>query len=149
MFRNAAFIATAATLMLGACAQSSTAPGASAPADIRSLQQSVGDAQVTAAGAFAGRSNHVTTGSAAIARQGGQWVVVLGPDFFFDGAPDPHVALGKNGYDKNASLAKLQSNNGQQIYAIPAGLDVANFSEIWIWCDQFSVPLGVASLTLT
>ena len=38
-------------------------------------------------------------------------------DFSFDGAPDPHVALGNDGYKKEASLALLSSNNGKQVYA--------------------------------
>ena len=102
----------------------------------------------TARGTFEGKSNHVTTGHASIARAQGQWVVILEDDFTFDGAPDPHVALGNNGYDKNASLALLSSNKGRQVYAIPASLDVADFNEVWIWCDKFTVPLGVAKLTL-
>ena len=88
-------------------------------------------------------------GHASIGRVGKQWVVILEDDFTFDGAPDPHVALGNNGYDKNASLALLSSNSGKQVYAIPASLDVADFNEIWIWCDKFTVPLGVAKLSLT
>ncbi|MEM6357469.1 MAG: hypothetical protein AAF844_17545 [Pseudomonadota bacterium] len=29
------------------------------------------------------------------------------------------------------------------------GLDIGNYTEVWIWCEQFSVPLGVAKLQLT
>ncbi|MEM7178636.1 MAG: DM13 domain-containing protein [Pseudomonadota bacterium] len=133
-------IAFAAALVLSACVPEETAPVALADSTA---------AQATARGSFTGKSNHVTTGHASIARQDGQWVVVLEDDFTFDGAPDPHVALGSDGYRADASLALLSANAGKQVYLIPAEIDVANFNEIWIWCNQFSVPLGVAPLTLT
>ncbi|MEM1277979.1 MAG: DM13 domain-containing protein [Pseudomonadota bacterium] len=138
----AAALALGATVALGACAQqvSTTTPGAKTV--------HAGALLKTASGVFIGKSNHVTNGGASIARRAGEWVVVLEDDFFFDGAPDPHVALGSDGYRKEASLALLRSNNGQKVYEIPANLDVADFNEIWIWCDEFSVPLGVAKLTL-
>ncbi|MEM9371265.1 MAG: DM13 domain-containing protein, partial [Pseudomonadota bacterium] len=43
----------------------------------------------------------------------------------------------------------LAASTGEQVYVIPAGLDVADFNEIWIWCEKFSVPLGVAKLSLS
>ncbi|MEL6998210.1 MAG: DM13 domain-containing protein [Pseudomonadota bacterium] len=136
----------AAALLVSACAPA--AQKAQTPAPSVTLAQAA-DAAVTARGTFVGKSKHVTTGHAAIGRVGTQWVVILEDDFTFDGAPDPHVALGNNGYNKDARLALLSSNSGKQVYAIPAGLDVAQFNEIWIWCKKFSVPLGVATLSLT
>ena len=100
-------------------------------------------------GSFTGLSNHVTKGEVSVVKTDAGWEVHLKDSFWFDGAPDPHVALGNNGYDKNASLALLSSNNGKQVYAIPASMDVADFNEIWIWCNKFAVPLGVAKLSLT
>ncbi len=143
----AAGLALSAVLALGACAQNAGAP---AKAKSTVLSAAVASqAQVTARGTFTGKSNHVTTGHASIGRVDGKWVVILEDDFTFDGAPDPHVALGNNGYDKNAKLALLSSNNGKQVYEIPASLDVGNFNEVWIWCVKFAVPLGVAKLSLT
>ncbi|MEM7615676.1 MAG: twin-arginine translocation pathway signal protein, partial [Pseudomonadota bacterium] len=56
-------------------------------------------ATAVARGTFVGASNHITTGSVTIAEEGGAHYVLLGDDFSFDGAPDPKVALGKDGYD--------------------------------------------------
>ena len=134
-----------AALIVSACAQ---APKQGTTSGATIAASEAANARVTASGSFVGKSKHVTKGQASIARLGKQWVVILGEDFSFDGAPDPHVALGSDGYRKDASLALLASNNGQQIYAIPANLDVADFNEIWIWCDKFAVPLGVAKLSL-
>ncbi|MGF1501404.1 MAG: DM13 domain-containing protein [Paracoccaceae bacterium] len=105
-------------------------------------------AVATARGSFEGRSDHVATGHARIVRSNGQWIVELEEDFFFDGAPDPRVALGRDGYLPEAQLAVLRTDTGQQAYAIPDTLDVADYTEVWLWCERFSVPLGVARLAL-
>ena len=93
-------------------------------------------------GTFKGASNHVTTGTAEVA---GNQVNLLA-DFTFDGAPDPKVALGKDGYDKNTLMGPLTSDKGASSYAIPAGIDASEYNEVWIWCEKFNVPLGVAKL---
>lgn len=104
---------------------------------------------VTASGAFAGDSNHETRGTAFISRNGdGDWVVTLGEDFFHDGAPDPKVGLGRDGYKEGTLLGELQSLNGRQSYVIPASLDVADYNQVWIWCEKFNVALGHANLEL-
>ena len=134
--------ALAAMLALGACAAETAAHHATA----------AGTAAIhgtkTAEGAFTGASNHVTTGHASIYTEGGKWFVSFGEDFTFDGAPDPKVALGHDGFDPDALLAPLASNTGAQVYEIPAPLDVADYNEVWIWCEEFAVPLGVAKLKL-
>ena len=134
------------SLALSACgmAQSASAPEAKSSSSVTHSVEGL----ETASGTFEGASGHVTSGTASIFRVDGQWVVSLGSDFSFDGAPDPHVALGHNGYRADATLGKLASNHGAQAYTIPANLDVADFNEVWIWCEQFSVPLGSAKLTL-
>ncbi len=93
-------------------------------------------------GKFKGASNHVTTGTAEIA----DGKVNLLGDFTFDGAPDPKIALGKNGYDANTLMGKLKSNKGASSYEIPAGINPDDYNEVWVWCEKFNVPLGVAKL---
>jgi len=93
-------------------------------------------------GTFTGKSRHETTGGVEIA---GRTVTLL-DDFTFDGAPDPKVALGKNGFRKQWILAPLASNAGKQSYEIPADIDVDSVNEVWIWCEKFNVPLGVAKI---
>ncbi|MEL6171928.1 MAG: DM13 domain-containing protein [Pseudomonadota bacterium] len=97
-------------------------------------------------GEFTGKSNHVTSGRAEVVVQGGKAEVILLDDFFFDGAPDPKVALGKDGYDKDTILGLLANNTGKQSYSVPAGIDTSQYNEVWIWCEKFNVPLGVAKL---
>ncbi|MEM6973711.1 MAG: DM13 domain-containing protein [Pseudomonadota bacterium] len=107
------------------------------------------DARVTARGSFVGKSNHVTTGHARVVFDQGRVLIELEEDFTFDGAPDPKVGLGNDGFDAESIIAPLRSNSGRQLYALPAGLDIGRYREVWIWCERFSVPLGVAELALT
>ncbi len=98
-------------------------------------------------GTFNGLSNHATSGSVTLVKEGDGYVIQLGEDFMFDGAPDPKVAFGKNGqYDASTLLEPLKSNSGAQSYAVPASLNPADYDEIYIWCERYSVGLGVASI---
>lgn len=94
-------------------------------------------------GTFTGVNNHITTGTAEIA----DGKVNLLDDFTFDGAPDPKVALGKDGnYDPTTLMGLLESNSGASSYAIPAGINPNDYNEVWIWCERFNVGLGVAPI---
>lgn len=99
------------------------------------------------AGIFSGLSSHETTGSVSVVKEGDSYVIVLGEDFMLDGAPDPRVGMGKNGqYDPTTLIDVLHSNTGKQRYVVPAGIDVVAFNEVYIWCEKFSVGLGVAPI---
>ena len=99
-------------------------------------------------GSFRGASNHVTTGEVTVTRNAdGSATITLASNFSLDGAPDPWVGLGKDGKFVPATNAgKLRSNTGAQSYTVPAGIDVDDFNEVYIYCVKFNVPLGVAKL---
>lgn len=98
-------------------------------------------------GKFKGLSNHVTKGRAELVKSGSGGTVELQGDFFFDGAPDPKVALGKDGsYDSKTLMGLLKSNKGASSYKLPKGINPDDYNEVWIWCEKFNVPLGVAKL---
>ena len=44
-------------------------------------------------------------------------------------------------------LGRLRSFKGSQRYAIPAGVDLAKYQSVIIWCEQFSVLISPADLT--
>ncbi len=102
--------------------------------------------QVLASGEFRGKSGHAASGGVSVVKTATGAVVVLGPDFKFDGAPDPKLGFGKNGYVKSTQFSILKSNSGKQTYEIPAAIDPADYTEVWVWCEKYSVPLGVATL---
>jgi len=68
-------------------------------------------------------------------------------DFKFDGAPDPKIALGKDGtYDPATLSGLLQSNSGASTYNLPKGINPDDYNEVWIWCEKFNVGLAIAPL---
>ncbi len=124
-----------AMLVLGFAAAVLAAPVAASAQD-----------QVLASGEFRGKSGHAASGGVSVVKTAQGAVVVLGPDFKFDGAPDPKLGFGKNGYVKSTQFSILKSNSGKQTYEIPSTIDPADYTEVWVWCEQYSVPLGVATL---
>lgn len=107
----------------------------------QTLQSSV------ASGAFEGRSDHVTSGLAQIVKTATGYDLVLGADFYLDGAPDPVIGFGNNGeYDASSQFTKLDKKRGQQRYTLPADFTPGQHAELYVWCEKFAVALGVATL---
>ena len=100
-----------------------------------------------AAGTFSGRSDHITTGTAKLVKTNDGYIIQLSNDFELDGAPDPIVAVGNNEtYSVENKLGALKTRTGGQSYALPDAIAAQPFTQVYIWCEQFSVPLGVATL---
>jgi hypothetical protein len=98
-------------------------------------------------GQFTGASNHVTSGGVTVTRDASGYIVQLGPQFFLDGAPDPVIGFGNDGrYDTASQFTELNKKRGQQRYDLPADFVPSQYSEVYVWCEQFAVPLGVATL---
>lgn len=138
----------AATLLsvsaLVACAEFAPfkAPAAPVAASVASAAQG----PTVASASFEGRSDHVVLGQASIVGTEGNYELVLGADFDLDGAPDPVVGFGNNGeYNAATKIGALSQQKGAQRYALPANFNPATAGEVYVWCEQFSVPLGVAS----
>ena len=49
--------------------------------------------------------------------------------------------------DACVDLGGLKGNIGDQNYAIPAGVDVGNYTSVVIWWDRFGAAFGAAELT--
>ena len=81
--------------------------------------------------------------------------VKLSADFRTRNAPDLKIFLspltasattGKNATDGAVLIAPLTSNSGEQVYEIPAGVDLADFKSILIHCEQYSKLWSAADL---
>ena len=97
-------------------------------------------------GNFQGKSDHITTGQVTIEKVANGYLVVLADDFSLDGAPDPSVGFGKNGeFDTATQIGDLVSKTGEQTYLVSDAIEISDYNEVYIWCDKFSVPLGVAT----
>lgn len=105
--------------------------------------------ETVATGSFTGANDHITTGGVSVVTTAnGGAVVILDTDFSLDGAPAPSVGFGKDGeYVAASDLGTLEENTGLQVFVVPEGVDVSDFNEVYIWCDEFTVSLGVASLS--
>ena len=130
-----------------------TAPAASetVKTEVTSSTEGVSYAEegdlLLAMGQFEGRSSHVTTGRITIVKRADGTYVELGKGFSLDGAPDPVLGFGMNGeYIAATKFSALNELNGAQTYKLDAGFDLEQYDSIFVWCEQFSVPLGVAAL---
>ena len=99
-------------------------------------------------GTFSGASGHATAGHVQVINTGSGWEIHLKDDFSLDGAPDARVGFGSSGKFADATdFEPLHSLTGAQVYKVPADIDPTLYTEVYIWCRQYSVPLGVAQLT--
>jgi hypothetical protein len=82
--------------------------------------------------------------------------VFLGEDFEVGPGPDFHVYLVPKADIRSSSdvgdtmfvdLGRLRAFKGSQKYPVPAGVDLAKFPSVVIWCQQFSVLISPADLT--
>ena len=82
-------------------------------------------------------------------------VLRLEPDFKVGPGPKFHVYLVPDAdvtpdTDVEATmfvdLGRLKSFSGSQNYAIPAGLDPADYGSVVIWCEQFNVLISPAKI---
>jgi hypothetical protein len=100
---------------------------------------------------------HATMGKASlISLPGGGHSVQFAALDTSDG-PDLYVYLSPHSSDSSektfgegfTSLGKLKGNRGDQVYEIPAGVDVSTIRSVVIWCKRFSAGFAVAPLEQT
>jgi ABC-type antimicrobial peptide transport system permease subunit len=83
--------------------------------------------------------------------------VFLEPDFEVGPGPAFHVYLVPKANIRSSSdlgevmfidLGGLRAFKGSQRYAIPAGVKLADYASVIIWCERFSVLISPADLTV-
>lgn len=152
---NKIFTATliAGSILLAGCSKSDSE--SSSASDIQTsdivdqAKEQAADLQDSTlhSGTFSGRNDHIVTGAVSVVQAGDHKFIVLGPDFSLDGAPDPKIGFGSDeNYDPDTSFTPLENTTGAQRYEIPSNIDLSKYNEVYIWCDKFSVALGVAPI---
>jgi hypothetical protein len=111
----------------------------------------IAEASVLASGNFE-KSEHPTSGAAQIVMQNGKKYLKFDSSFQSDSGPDLFVILHRQDSPKSygkadyVSLGRLKKVSGQQMYAIPNGVNIAKFKSIVIWCKKFNATFGFAPL---
>jgi len=96
---------------------------------------------------FAGGNGHTVTGGYDLVMKDGKQWLTLREDFSLDKAPDPYVVLSGDAMGRSPgalNLGPLHKLKGSSTFAIPAGVDLTQFSKVVIWCKKFDVTLGAA-----
>jgi hypothetical protein len=101
---------------------------------------------------------HATTGTVRIIRQPDGTRLLTLENLDTSNGPDVHVWLsaadvveGTAGWFTAGSadyfdLGLMKGNQGNQVYAIPADVDLSKYRSVDLWCVQFSVSFGAAQL---
>lgn len=111
----------------------------------------IAEASVLASGNFE-KSEHPTSGAAQIVMQNGKKYLKFDSSFQSESGPDLFVILHRQDSPKSygkadyVSLGRLKKVSGQQVYAIPNGVNIAKFKSVVIWCKNFNATFGFAPL---
>ena len=71
-----------------------------------------------------------------------------GPKFHVYLVPEKEVVPSTNvGRTMFVDLGRLKAFKGSQNFDIPAGIDIAKFGSVVIWCEQFGVLISPARLS--
>ncbi|MEL6409847.1 MAG: DM13 domain-containing protein [Pseudomonadota bacterium] len=105
----------------------------------------------TRKGSLSGRRGYSVSGTVKVKKVDGKTKVVLADDYVFDPSknpPDIKIGFGNGeSYAKGSKIHdKLTVKKGEATFEVPAGIDTDKYSELYIYCEQFTVILAVAPL---
>lgn len=101
---------------------------------------------------------HTTTGRASVIENPDGSRIVAIENLSTTTGPDVHVWLsagevipGRAGWftagdAPHVDLGDIKGNRGNQVYPIPADVDLARYGAVVLWCVRFSVSFGAAEL---
>ena len=145
-------LAVALTLVLGVSA--ATNANTLNKYQISSNQASTNRLQIAEAigGNFVG-VDHPTQGQVSIVEEDGIKYLQINENFKSDRGPDLKVILhnsptvdAKVQEGEYLNLGELQAFNGSQRYQIPNDADLGQYQSVAIWCEEYNVTFGYATL---
>ena len=101
---------------------------------------------------------HATTGTVRVIQQPDGLRVLTLENLDTSNGPDVHVWLSAAhvvegiagwytaGSADHYDLGMIKGNQGNQVYEIPADVDLSRYKSVDLWCVQFSVSFGAAEL---
>lgn len=132
-----------------------SAVGSPSPSDVPAVP--VGPVELAAGSLIS--HEHTTTGTVRIVEQPDGTRLLTLENLDTSNGPDVHVWLsaadvveGTAGWYTAGSaeyydLGLIKGNQGNQVYTIPADVDLAKYKAVDLWCVQFGVSFGAAQLT--
>ena len=99
-------------------------------------------------GTFTGVSPKTGSGSVSLVKNpNGTYMVRLEDDFAVQSGPALYVAFA-NGteVDHDTLFAALKETSGQQEYIVPSEVDPVKYTNVVIYCEEFSVTFSTAEL---
>ncbi|WP_033437848.1 DM13 domain-containing protein [Saccharothrix sp. NRRL B-16314] len=136
-----------------AAGSSASAPATTSAAPVTTTSAAPTGPVALATGPF--RSlDYTTSGSATLVRTPDGKLAVQFEALDTTDGPDLHVYLSDKPADSPeaafdsgfTNLGKLKANRGNQVYEVPAGIDLTAVRSVVIWCERFSEGFGVAPL---
>lgn len=102
-------------------------------------------------GQLSGRQGYKVSGTISVKKDGDTTTVVLKDDYLFDptkNPPDIKIGFGDGEtYAEGSNIHdKLTVKKGAATFTVPAGIDTDKYSEVYIYCEQFTVILAAAKL---
>jgi len=95
-------------------------------------------------GKIKGQSVSWTTGTVSVVKTANGHEVRFGDDFKTKRGPSLWVYVGDDRPEKR--IGKLKAISGSQVYKVPASLNPADYSKIYIYCVPFQAIFGKANL---
>lgn len=102
-------------------------------------------------GSLSGRQGYKVSGTVKVKKEGGKTKVVLGSDYKFDPTKNPpDIKIGFGNGEKYAKGSKIHNKltvkKGAASFTVPSSIDTDKYSQLYIYCEKFTVILAVASL---
>lgn len=102
-------------------------------------------------GTLSGRQGYKASGTVVVEKDGGATKVIFENNYLFDqtkNPPDIKIGFGNNNtYAKGSKIhEKLTVTKGAATFTVPAGIDTDKYSQLYIYCEQFTVILASADL---
>ena len=101
-------------------------------------------AEIVKRGNLRGDRVDYTQGSVQIIKDGDSYTIKLGSNFKTKSGPALYVYLGNGAPQKR--IGRLKSTSGAQSYRVPASVNPADYSKIYIYCVPFNAIFGSGSI---
>ena len=103
-------------------------------------------------GSLSGRKGYAVQGTVKVKKEGGVTKVVFADDYLFDPSknpPDIKIGFGSGEtYAKGSKIhEKLTIKQGAATFEVPSNINTDQYSELYIYCEKFTVILAVAPLS--